>query len=120
MPFRLMPVVLAAALLLSPDARSAPTAEQRAEILALGTLMTKAGNLFTESKFKEAGDVVKEAQTRLAKLAEGADQSTLTQLAPLYKRIAVAHEKLKTEGIPLPELKPLPEAKPVAAKPAAP
>src|SRR5262249_8194969 len=99
MPFRLMPVALAAALLLSPVASAAPTTEQRAEILALGTLMTKAGNLFTESKLKEAGDAVKEAQTRLAKLAEGADQPTLIQLAPLHKRISVAHEKLKTEGI---------------------
>jgi len=119
MPFRLMPVTLAVALLLSPAASAAPTAEQRAEILALGTLMTKAANLFTESKFKEAGDVVKEAQSRLAKLAEGADQPTLAQLAPLHKRISVAHEKLKTEGVSLPELKPLPEVKPTAAKPAA-
>jgi hypothetical protein len=120
MPFRLVRVALAAALLISPAAWAAPTSEQRAEILALGTLMTKAGNLFTESKFKEAGEVVKEAQTRLGKLAEGADQPTLTHLAPLHKRISVAHEKLKSEGISLPDLKALPEPKPVAAKAVAP
>jgi hypothetical protein len=116
MPFRLIGVGFAAVLLILPAAWAAPTAEQRVEIAALGTLVTKAGNLFTESKFKEAGDAIKDAQTRLDKLAEGADQPTLTQLAPIHKRLAVAHEKLKTEGVSLPELKPLPEPKPATAK----
>jgi hypothetical protein len=31
---------------------AAPTAEQRAEIQALGTLLTKAGALYKEQKFK--------------------------------------------------------------------
>jgi len=119
MPFRFMGVAVAASLMLSSATWAAPTAEQRAEILALGTLMTKAANLFNESKYQEAGEVVKEAQTRLAKLAEGADQQTLTQLSPLHKKIAVAHEKLKAEKVALPELKPLPEPKPIAAKAAA-
>ena len=118
MPLRLSFLVAATAalLLVSSDLWAAPTAEQRAEILALGTLMTKAANLFTESKFKEAGDVVKEVQTRLGKLSDGADQPTMAQLTPIHKRLAVAHAKLELEGIKLPELKPLPEVKPAAAK----
>src|SRR3954452_20991234 len=101
---------------------AAPTAEQRAEILALGTLLTKAGNLYKEKKFKEAGEAIKEAQTRLAKVAEGADQQTIGQLAPLHKRLANAHSLLELEGVSLPELKPLeenPAAKPAADKTAA-
>src|SRR4051794_35669387 len=88
---------------------AAPTAEQRAEILALGTLLTKAGNLYKEKKFKEAGETIKEAQTRLAKIAEGADQQTIGQLTPLHKRLANAHSLLELEGVSLPELKPLEE-----------
>jgi hypothetical protein len=45
----------------------APTAQQRAEIQAISTLLTKAGNLYKESKFKEAGEAVKGVQNRLEK-----------------------------------------------------
>src|SRR5204863_7657781 len=89
------------------------------EFLAVGTLLTKAGNLYKEKKFKEAGEVIKDVQTRMAKLSEGADQQMLTQLAPLHKRLANAHALLEVEGISLPELKPL-EAKPAGTKPAEP
>src|SRR5262245_214780 len=84
-----------------------PTAEQRAEIQAIGTLLTKAGNLYKESKFKEAGEVVKEVQSRLDKLAGGGDQQVITQLGPLHKRLVNAHALLELEGIALPALKPL-------------
>src|SRR5882757_2495077 len=86
------------AVLSSGPLKAAPTAEQRAEILALGTLLTKAGNLYKEKKFKEAGDTVKDAQTRLGKLAEGADQQTIAQLVALHKRLANAHSLLELEG----------------------
>ncbi len=57
-------VVAAFALLaLGSPVWAAPTAEQRAEILALGTQMTKAGNLYKAGKFKEAADVVKDGAT---------------------------------------------------------
>src|SRR5262245_45633535 len=100
-----------------PLALAAPNAEQRAEILALGTQMTKAGNLFKAGKFKEAADVVKEAQGRLEKLTEGADAATMTQLEALHARLVKAHALLELEGVTLPELKPL-EAKPAPGKPA--
>ncbi|HEY2415374.1 MAG TPA: c-type cytochrome domain-containing protein [Pirellulaceae bacterium] len=93
---------------------AAPTAEQRQEIEAINGLMAKAAALFNESKFKEAGETVKEVQTRLTKVAEDADQATIAQLAATYQRLGVAHALLKTKGVELPALEPL-----VAAKPAA-
>jgi hypothetical protein len=111
-------VVAAFALLaLGSPVWAAPNAEQRAEILALGTQMTKAGNLYKAGKFKEAADVVKEAQARLDKLADGADAKLVEALSPLHKRLIQAHALLELEGVTLPELKPL-EAKPAADKPA--
>jgi hypothetical protein len=93
---------------------AAPTAEQRAEIAAINTLLTKAGSLYKESKFKEAGDAVKEVQTRLAHIAEGADQQTINQLSPIHKRLVNAHALLELEGVSLPELKPLEAPLPAA------
>jgi mono/diheme cytochrome c family protein len=94
-------------------------ADDKAELLAVQELMAKAGRLFTESKFKEAGEVVTDTQVRVAKLAEEGDQATIAQLTPIHKRLEVAHAKLKSEGISLPALAPLmaPKAKAkVAAK----
>ncbi|MDX1948362.1 MAG: c-type cytochrome domain-containing protein [Pirellulaceae bacterium] len=99
-------------------ALAAPTAEQRAEIAAINTLMTKAGNLFKDGKFKECADVIKDAQPRLEKLAEKADEQTLLQLLPIHKKLVNAHALLELEGVTLPELKPL-ATKP-ADKPAEP
>lgn len=86
---------------------AAPTAEQRAEIQALGTLLTRAGTLYKENKFQEAGEIIKDVQQRLSKLAEGADSQLLTQLQPLHRRLVNAYALLELEGIALPELKPL-------------
>jgi cytochrome c len=114
--FRFIFTCLALGILLAAWAAAAATPEQRAEILAVGTLMTKAGNLFNEKKFQEAGEAVKDAQGKVEKLAKSADRQMLDQLEPIYKRISAAHAKLKTEGIALPELKPLPDAKAAPAK----
>lgn len=115
---RLAAAILAVTVLAAgSSANAAPTAEQRAEILALGTQMTKAGNLFKDGKFKESADVVKDAQERLGKLVEGADEQTIGQLQTLYQRLVKAHALLELEGVTLPELKPL-EAKPAPGKPA--
>jgi hypothetical protein len=93
---------------------AAPTAEQRQEIEAITGLMARAGTLFNESKFKEAGEVVREAQTRIANVADDADQGTIAQLAGIYQRLGVAHALLKTKGVDLPALEPLVGAKPAA------
>src|SRR5262245_59273961 len=98
---------------------AAPSADERAEILAVGTLLTKAGNLFKERQFKESGEAIKEGQGKLEKLAGPADEATLSQLQPLHKRLVNAHALLEVEGVALPKLSPLPEkaaAKPVPAK----
>jgi mono/diheme cytochrome c family protein len=111
-------LIVSAALANPAVTRAAPTAEQRAEILAIGTLLTKAGNLYKESKFKEAADAIKEVQGRLEKLGDKADQSMINQLAPIHKRLVNAHALLELEGIALPALKPL-EIPPAAPKPTA-
>lgn len=90
----------------------APTAQQRGEIAAIGTLLTKAGNLYKENKFKESGEAIKEVQSRLAKVAENADAQTIDHLSPIHKRLVNAHALLELEGISLPELKPLEKPEP--------
>ena len=88
-------------------ASAAPTAAQRQEIAAIGTLLTKAGNLYKDGKFKEAGEAVKEAQSRLEKLAAEGDEHVIAQLATPYNRLLRAHSLLELEAVKLPELKPL-------------
>lgn len=100
-------LVLAAGM--GPTVHAALTSEQRQEIAAIGNLITKAGNLFKDGKFKESGEAVKEAQTRLEKLAAGGDEQVLTQLANAYSRLLRAHSLLELEGVKLAELKPLPK-----------
>lgn len=89
------------------EANGAPTAEQRSEIAAITTLLTKAGNLYKERKFQDAGQAVKEVQERLAKVGEKPDQATLNLISPIHKRLVNAHALLELEGISLPELQPL-------------
>lgn len=90
---------------------AAAAAQDKAEIQAVSELMAKAGKLFTESNFKEAGELVKEVQTRLAKLAEEADQATIAQLNPIHERLERAHALLKGKGVELPTVQPLVAAK---------
>lgn len=103
-----MVVVLVTGMFLAlSQATAAPTPAQREEILAISTLIAKAGNQFKAEKFKEAGETVTEAQQRLEKLAEGADSQLLGQLTSPFKKLTNAHALLELEGIKLPELKPL-------------
>jgi cytochrome c553 len=90
-----------------PIALAAPTAQQRQEISSIGGLVTKAANLYKDDKFKESGEAIKEALTRLDKLVEGADEQLISQLGTLHKRLAETHARLELEGIKLPELRPL-------------
>ena len=81
---RLAAASLFLATLCSSAATAAPTAEQRAEIGLIGTLITRAGNLFKENKFKESAEAIKEAQAKVEKLAAGADEQLLSQLQPAH------------------------------------
>jgi cytochrome c553 len=92
---------------LPPTAPAAPTAQQRQEIAAIGTVLTKAGYLYKDGKYQESGEAIKDAQSRLEKLAEGADEQLIGQLEGAYKRLLNAHALLELEGVKLPELKPL-------------
>lgn len=95
----------------SLPAVGAPSAEERAEMQAVNELMVKAAKLFTENKFPEAGEAVKEAQGRFEKVADEADAATLSQLYPMQERLIRAHALLKTKGVNLPDVQPLPDAK---------
>ena len=117
---RFLPRVVAIVLVLASTggALAAITPQQREEMVAIGNMLTKAGGLYNNAKFKEAGETIKEVQTRLAKLAEAADPQMHTQLEGMHKRLVRAHALLELEGISLPELKPLAlDAKPGPGKP---
>jgi mono/diheme cytochrome c family protein len=96
--------------LTSGVATAAPTAEQKAEIAAVGELMSKAGALFKEKKFGESAAVIAEVQEKVAKLAESGDAIILKQLETPHKQLSKAHALLELEGIEVPELMPLPSA----------
>ena len=103
------------------EVQAAPNAEQRAEAAAIGTLMTKASNLFLNNKFKESAAAIAEAQQRIEKLTEGADEGVINLISPIYKKLQNAHSLLELEGVSLAELKPLPKgmkADPKDPKPA--
>src|SRR5207253_2670965 len=84
------------------------------EIEEINGLMTQAAGHFNQKNYTDAGVVVKEVQARIAKVAEGADQATMGQLAAIHKRLEIAHDKLKSEGVDLPPLASLPGAKSTA------
>jgi hypothetical protein len=102
------------ALACASRAEAAITPEQRKEVESLRGEMEKAGRLFTQQKFKEAGDVVREVQTRLDKFAETADAQAIKLLDPIINRLKKAHPLLELEGVELP---PLTEPMAAGAKP---
>lgn len=102
------------------SALAAPTAEQLKEINAVRAELAKAGTLYTQNKFKDAGQTLADAQARVEKLSAGAGDALLdAALADLHKRLTRAHALLELEGVKLPELKSLEEMT-AAAKPANP
>jgi mono/diheme cytochrome c family protein len=100
-------LIALAILLAAQGAWAAPTAEQRAELLAVSTLVTRASNLFAAHKYQESATVMKEAQARFEKLAEGADEQMVTQLRPVHQKLIRGYALLELEGISLSPLKPL-------------
>lgn len=111
MHFQFFALTLSLLAIFALPARGAITPEQRQEISAVSTLVTKAGNAYTNKKFDDAAAAIKEAQTRLEKLAASGDSQVLTQLEPILKKIRNAHALLELEGITLPALKSLDEMK---------
>lgn len=92
---------------------SAPTASQKKQLDEINKQLQKAGQLFTEKKFKEATDEIKDLQRTFNKLADSSDPELVQQLEPIYTRLVKAHAKLELEGFELPALK-----KPAAKGPA--
>ena len=109
-------LVALAMALLANTATAAITAQQRREIAGLRTAVQRAGNLFSQEKFKESGQAVAEIQQSVAKLAAGGDADVLKQLESVYSSLQKAHALLELEGVSLPALKKLSEmAKPATA-----
>lgn len=93
---------------------AAITPEQRKEADAIKEEVSKAAKLYSEEKFKEAGDVVKAVQARIEKFSETADAQAIKLLDPVNSRLIKAHALLELEGVELPPLvKPEPGIKPM-------
>lgn len=98
-------------LVLAGSSWAAPTAEQKAEIAAVGELLKKAGALFNEKKYAECGAVIREVQEKVAALSDTGDKVILRQLETPHKQLSKAHALLELEGVELPELMPLAKPK---------
>ncbi len=85
-------------------AAAAPTAEQRKQIRDLETAVQKAGNLYTQGKYKECGQVLTEVQAQFDELAAGGDSEVIGLLQGVYPRLLKAHALLELEGVRLPPL----------------
>ena len=79
--------------------------------------MREASSLYSQAKYQESADVVREVQQRIEELAAEADEALVALLDPVYRRVVRAHALLELEGVELPPLKPL---KPRAEAPAKP
>lgn len=101
----LVALVLAGGLALwTPLSLFAITPEQRREATVLSQQIKEAGTLFTQGKFQESADLVKQVQTKLEELAKGADAEYLRGLQQLQSRVIRAHALLELEGIELPPI----------------
>ena len=98
-------VLLTVVVLCAGLASAAITPQQRRQVDALDVLMTKAGRLFQDKKFKESAAVVRDVQGKLAGIATADNQELLDALKPVYDRLEKAHALLELEGITLPPLK---------------
>ena len=106
---RLITLVLASVVVLgscfSASALAAPTKEQRTEINLLRRDLLKAGNLYSQGKFKESGRVIREVQDRVEKLAATKDPVILRLMEGTITGLKKAHALLEIEGVELPALK---------------
>lgn len=100
--------------LLAAPVAAAISPAQRKEVEEMRAEIDKAGRLFTQERFKEAGDAVRQVQARIDKFAETADADAIKLLDPLMSRLKKAHPLLELEGIELP---PLTEPMPGGDKP---
>jgi hypothetical protein len=89
-------------------AQPAITPLQRRQIEALDTAVNRAGRLFQEKKYREAGNVLRDNLPKFEELAASTDKDVLAELVKVQKRLAKAHALLELEGIVLPPLRRLP------------
>lgn len=93
-------------------ADAAPTAAQKKQVEQLTVRLQKAGQLFSEMKFKESAEQIQGIQRDFNRLAESTDPELVALLEPIYGRLIKANAKLELEGFEFPPLK-----KPEAAEP---
>src|SRR5688500_8561576 len=96
---------LASLWLASNMAWSAPTALQKKQFDEVTKQLQKAGQYFTDNKFKEAAEEIKDLQRTFNKLAESTDKELIEELEPVYFRVVKAHARLELEGFEFPALK---------------
>lgn len=108
-------IAATAALTSSATALAAPTAEQRQEVKALETAVTKAGNLYKDGKHQDAAAAIRDVQARMEKLLADGGKEMIPLLESLHARLVRAHALLELEGVELPELKKLEMEKPAPA-----
>jgi hypothetical protein len=91
--------------LIALGASAAPTSKQREKARELETAVAKAGNLYTQGKFKECGEVLTQVQGEFEKLIAEGNQDMINLLDGVYPRLLKAHALLELEGVRLPPLK---------------
>ena len=99
------------------EGAAAPSPEQLAKLRAAEADLKQAGQLFGQKKYKDSGEHVKSAQSKLAELAADPEAKELARnMKGLQARLKRAHALLELEGISLPPLeepstdKPTPQA----------
>ncbi len=104
----------------TPTLCGAITAEQRRELTALSTALSKVSTLFGRNQLTQSAEGIVELQQRIEKLAASGDEEVLKALDDVHRKLVRAHALLELEGIelpPIPELKaagPMPSGTPGA------
>ncbi|MGE0755684.1 MAG: c-type cytochrome domain-containing protein [Pirellulaceae bacterium] len=98
-------VLIIVATLVGGSLGAAPTAAQKRQLETLNNRLRKAGQLYAQQRWKESATDVQAIQKDFQKLADTKDEELLELLEPLYGRLVTAREKLKEQGVEIPELK---------------
>ncbi|MEC9093767.1 MAG: c-type cytochrome domain-containing protein [Planctomycetota bacterium] len=89
------------------DSVFAQTQKQRIAIDNVHSLMTEAGNLYTQKKYKECVEAIKKVQSDIEVLSATGNPQIIRALGKPYNQLKRAHALLELEGYSLPALKPL-------------
>jgi len=103
----------------SAPAAAPLSADQVAKLKAIDLTLVRAGNFYTQKKFKDAAAAVDEANKSLTDLATNADKDFHKILEARWTKLKAAHAALELEGTAVaPIAIPSPSEKPAGEKPA--